>query len=153
MIKILVLECSSGSAANRLTALAWLIEFMKIAGVQLLPFYADLLKCITRCISDKEADVRGLSSEANEVLRMLVRQTTDDFPLRPLLGTLTAEMLSEHVSTRIASLDWISMLYEKCGKDMNACIDEVRIRPPVQSLQFLFVQGIRPLPDTCLKPA
>ena len=126
MIKILVLECSSANPANRLTALAWLMEFMKIAGVQLLPFYAELLKCITQCISDKEVDVRGLSSEANEVLRMLVRKTTDNFPLRPLLGTLTAEMLSEHVSTRIASLDWMSMLYEKCGEDMNTCIDEVQ---------------------------
>jgi len=125
MIKILMEEAKRIDPANRLTALAWLMEFMKIAGVQLLPFYSDLLQCIIQRISDEEADVRGLSMEANTLLRMLVCKTTENFPLRPLLGTLTAEMLSSNVQTRIAALDWMSMLYEKSGDTMNTCIDEV----------------------------
>ena len=125
IIRILVVKGSSSEPSHRLTALEWLVEFMKIAGIDLLPFYADLLKCIISCIADTEADVRGLSSQANDQLRLLVRKTDSNFALRPLLGTLSAEMLSEHVSARVAALDWMSTLYEECGEDMNVVIDEM----------------------------
>jgi predicted DNA-binding transcriptional regulator YafY len=45
--------------------------------------------------------------------------------LPPLLLILTTELQSEHVTTRVAALNWINMLHEKDAVEMNKSIAEL----------------------------
>jgi vacuole morphology and inheritance protein 14 len=77
------------------------------------------------CISDQENDIRTAAKEANHSLLNLVRTTTKEFDLGPLLKTLTIELLSPQVTTRVASLSWINMLHEKDPLEMNRFISDL----------------------------
>lgn len=54
-----------------------------------------------------------VAGQTNQDLLVLVNETTKDFELSPLLKTLTTELTSHHIPTRMAALRWISMLLEK----------------------------------------
>ena len=77
------------------------------------------------CISDQENEIRTAANDANQSLLNLVRTTTKEFGLGPLLRTLTMELLSPHVTTRVASLSWINMLHEKDPLEMNRYISDL----------------------------
>lgn len=55
----------------------------------------------------------------------LVRATSEHFDLLPIIHTLTVELLSDFVTTRVASLHWINMLHEKDPKATNEYIGEL----------------------------
>ena len=80
---------------------------------QLLLFYSELLGAIMHCISDADDEIRQVAGVTNSDLIILVRETTDEFELSPLLLTLTTELSSHHIPTRMAALRWINMLLEK----------------------------------------
>lgn len=77
------------------------------------------------CISDQEDEIRNAAKEANQSLLNLVRTTTKEFELGPLLRTLTMELLSSQVTTRVAALSWINMLHEKDSIEMNKYITDL----------------------------
>jgi vacuole morphology and inheritance protein 14 len=125
MVNILVAQCHSKEKSNRLTAISWITEFISLGGTRLLLFYASILSSVMHCISDAETDIRQAAKVANQDLLHLVKNTTDPFELNPLLHTLTLELLSEHVGTRVAALQWINMLHEKDPSDMNKSIGDL----------------------------
>ena len=77
------------------------------------------------CISDQEEEIKVAAKEANQSLLNLVRTTTKQFELGSLLRTLTLELLSSQVTTRVASLSWINMLHEKDSIEMNKYITDL----------------------------
>jgi vacuole morphology and inheritance protein 14 len=77
------------------------------------------------CISDQENEIKVAANDANQSLLNLVRTTTKEFELGPLLRTLTMELLSPQVTTRVASLSWINMLHEKDPLEMNRFISDL----------------------------
>jgi vacuole morphology and inheritance protein 14 len=120
----------------------WLHEFVSLGGTQLVDFFALILGSIMYCISDQENEIRTAAKEANHSLLNLVRTTTKEFELGPLLRTLTMELLSPQVrllsllvlkstslslqvTTRVASLSWINMLHEKDPLEMNRFISDL----------------------------
>ena len=125
MVGILVGQCQSIEKSNRLTALRWVNEFIILGKTRLVLFYAKMLSAIMHCISDQEPDISIAAKSANQGLMNLVKSTTEDFDLHPLLTILTAELLSEHVTTRVAALHWINMLHEKDAVEMNKSISEL----------------------------
>lgn len=125
MVSILVQQCRSKEKFNRLTAIIWLNEFIALGGTKLLVFYAKILSSIMYCISDQETDIRNAAQLANQGLLNLVRTTSEPFELNQLLNTLTLELLSEHVGTRVASLQWINMLHQKDSTEMNKSIGDL----------------------------
>jgi hypothetical protein len=58
-------------------------------------------------------------------LMNLVRTTTDTFELSRIITTLTMDLLSEYVTTRVACLHWLYMLHEKDPAKMNAYIGDL----------------------------
>ena len=76
-------------------------------------FYASVLGSVMYCISDQEADIQDAAKAANSSLMELVKTSTEVFEFKSLLIIVTAEVLSEHVSTRVTALSWIYMLHEK----------------------------------------
>jgi vacuole morphology and inheritance protein 14 len=123
MISILVLQCQCRERLNRLTAITWIAELIHhphSGGDALLPYHSDVLGAVLFCISDGERDIRSVAERTNDDLLSLVRETSAAFELRPLLDTLTNELLvKEDVPTKMAALAWINMLMEKRKKDMN----------------------------------
>ena len=125
MVGILVNQCRSKERSNRLTAMTWLVDFINLGKTRLLSFYASILGSIMHCISDPEPEIVSVTVTANHGLMNLVRSTTTAFDLNPLLHTLTVELLSEHVTTRVAALYWINMLHEKDAAEMNKSIGDL----------------------------
>lgn len=125
MINILVQQCRSKEKFNRLTAIIWLTEFINLGGTKLLIFYAKILSSVMYCISDLESEIRSAAQTANQGLLNLVRTTAEPFELNPLLSTLTLELLSEDIGTRVAALQWINMLHQKDSAEMNKSISDL----------------------------
>ena len=123
IVSVLARQCHSKERLNRLTAITWLAELIHhpySGGDALLPYHAEVLGAIMRCISDGEVEIRLVAERSNDDLLSLVRDTTGSFELKPLLDTLTEELLNkEDVPTKMAALRWINMLMEKRKDDMN----------------------------------
>ena len=126
IISILVTQCHSKNRLNRLTAISWLsnlIHHPYSGGDALLPFHADILKAIMRCLSDEEVEIRRVSEKTNLNLLQLVNKTSTAFQISPLLDTLQVELNDKNdVPTQMAALRWINMLLEKRPQSMNAFI-------------------------------
>mmetsp|Transcript_34679 Transcript_34679/g.70096 ORF Transcript_34679/g.70096 Transcript_34679/m.70096 type:complete len:1010 (-) Transcript_34679:3388-6417(-) len=129
MVSILVSQCHSRDPLNRLTAMTWLTELIHhphSGGDALLPYHSEVLAAIMSCLSDTEAEIRTVSERANADLLTLVRDTSGSFELRPLLDTLTKELLGkDDVPTKMAALRWINMLLEKRKDDMRIFIPDL----------------------------
>ena len=129
IVSILVLQCHSKERLNRLTSITWLVELIHhpfSGGDALLPHHADILGAIMRCISDEEVEIRKVSERTNSDLLILVRDTSGEFELGPLLSTLTNELLGkDDVPTKSAALRWINMLLEKRRLDMNTFVLDI----------------------------
>lgn len=125
MVTILVNQCRAREKSNRLTALVWITEFIKLGGTRLIQYYSGILGSIMYCISDVEVEIRQAATTANIGLMALVKATTEPFELLPIIHTLTVELLSEHVTTRVAALHWIYMLHEKDPNEINKFIGDI----------------------------
>jgi len=125
MVGILVSQCRSTVQFNRLTAVVWVKEFIKLGGERLLFFYSELLGSIMHCISDNDLDIRELAGQAHGDLLDLIKLTKSNFELSPLLQTLTTGLVSHHIPTRIAALRWINMLLDRTTREMNKFIGEL----------------------------
>lgn len=125
MVNILVNQCRSREKSNRHTALLWLSEFITLGGTKLILYYSGMLGSIMYCISDPEQDIRQAATTANTGLMNLMKMTTESFELLPIIHTLTVELLSEHVTTRVAALHWIYMLHEKDAVEINKFISDI----------------------------
>jgi vacuole morphology and inheritance protein 14 len=123
IVSILVLQCRSKERLIRLTAITWLAELIHhphSGGDALLNLNADVLGAILWCISDGEKEIRLVAERTNDYYMTIVRDTSKPFALKPLLDSLTNELLTkEDVATKMASLRWINMLMEKRKGDMN----------------------------------
>jgi vacuole morphology and inheritance protein 14 len=129
IVSILVSQCHSKERLNRLTAITWLAELIHhphSGGDALLPYHAYVLGAILRCISDNEVEIRLVAERTNDDLLLFVRETKGQFELKPLLDTLSNELLTkEDVRTKMASLRWINMLMEKLKSNMTEYIPEL----------------------------
>jgi vacuole morphology and inheritance protein 14 len=91
----------------------------------LISFYANILGSIMFCISDVEPDICEAAKGTNQSFIALVRTSSEAFALGPLLQLLILDLLSEHISTRVAALQWVNMLHEKDPQAMNTFIGDL----------------------------
>lgn len=125
MVTILVNQCHQKEKANRYTAILWVTEFISLGGTHLLLYYAGILGSIIHCIPDSAIEIANAAKTANSGLMNLVKSTTVPFELQEIIQILTAELLSEYQTTRIACLHWIYMLHEKDPVEMNKYITDL----------------------------
>ncbi|CAN0450022.1 unnamed protein product, partial [Discosporangium mesarthrocarpum] len=107
MVIILVGHCNSRDQLDRATAVQWVHEFINLGAERLVLFYSELLGAIIHCISDQDPEVKNRAQNANRDLLELVRTTGKEFELSPLLKTLTKELNSNDVPTRMASFCFV----------------------------------------------
>jgi len=125
MVPILVTQCSSKEKLSRQTAIEWVSKFISLGADRLIGFYSEILGAIMHCISDNEQEIRQIAADTNANLLETVQATRKEFELAPLLTTLTQELLSHHVPTRMAALRWINMLVVKNPQDMSRFIGDL----------------------------
>mmetsp|Transcript_717 Transcript_717/g.1057 ORF Transcript_717/g.1057 Transcript_717/m.1057 type:complete len:705 (-) Transcript_717:240-2354(-) len=113
MVGILVKQCEMKDQFTRLTALCWIYEFIELGKIKLLPFLADMLGVVLLCISDEEEEIRLKANMTNKRLLKLVESTTEKFAIKSLLNKITTHLVNKYVPTRLASLQWISMMLAK----------------------------------------
>lgn len=110
MAQILVQRAGSLDEFTRLTSITWINEFVKLAGDQLVPHYADILGAILPCISDEEEKIQVVARETNEELRTIHSNPADEFDIGAILSIARRELTSKWEATRIEALNWIATL-------------------------------------------
>jgi len=153
MVPILIQQCRSRQRAPRLTAMTWMTEFIFLGNTRLLPFYAGILSSTMYCISDDDAEVCDVARQANHRLMNLVNSTDELFELGPFLHTLTAELLSDYVATRVAALHWVHMLHLKDAREMNKSIGDllpVLLKAVSDSADEVVLMNLQVLARICL---
>mmetsp|Transcript_25432 Transcript_25432/g.61263 ORF Transcript_25432/g.61263 Transcript_25432/m.61263 type:complete len:723 (-) Transcript_25432:110-2278(-) len=113
MVGILVNQCEMKDQFTRLTALCWMYEFIELGKIKLLPFLANMLGVVLLCISDEEEEIRLKANVTNKRLLKLVESTQEKFAIKALLNKITMHLNNKFVPTRLASLQWISMMLAK----------------------------------------
>lgn len=130
MVKIVVQQCKAKHNFTRDTGLTWLYEFIQLAKTKLLPFADHMLGACLHCISDtqvvqclhrscvqlkpfEQEEIRAKAEATNMALIKLLEGTEQKFEVPPLIQQLTNFVGDHNVSTRLASLRWLSMLLKK----------------------------------------
>lgn len=125
MAEILVQRAGSPDEFTRLTSIVWINEFVRLAGDQLVPFYADILGATLPLISDKEEKIRVVARETNEELRAIHADLTEGFNIGAMLSISRRELTSEWEATRIESLHWIAALLTRYRAEVIAYLNEI----------------------------
>lgn len=125
MVTILIEQAKNRERNIRLTSLVWINEFILLGGMKLIAHYSGILSSIILCISDTDNDIRAAAILANASFMVLVKNTNKKIEFLSLIQILIFNLLSEHVTTRVASLHWLYMLHEKNDKEFNKYINEI----------------------------
>ncbi|KAF5184427.1 Two-component response regulator orr21 [Thalictrum thalictroides] len=125
MAEILVQRGGSPDEFTRLTAITWINEFVKLGGVQLVPYYADILGAILPCISDKEEKIRVVARETNEELRAIRADPAEGFDVGAILSIARRQLTNEWEATRIEALHWIGTLLARYRAEVLSVLDEI----------------------------
>lgn len=114
----------------------WAGEFIALAGTKMIPFVPALVGAILPCLAHTSGKIRRVSGETNGAMFQLVVGMDDEEdvpaartlassaqePASPtqhfldysaILSALTNQFSNDHEATRIAAIDWISMLQTK----------------------------------------
>eukprot|EP00937_MAST-01D_sp_MAST-1D-sp2_P000165 g165.t1 len=125
MVTILVEQCGSKERFHRLQAITWVKDFIDLGKERLAGRYAELLGAIMHCISDQEEEIVKFSKMANDDLRKLVKQTTEEFTLDDLHRQLMLDLAKDDIDTKKAVLQWFEMLLDKAPDEMERHIEEL----------------------------
>lgn len=117
MVPILVGQSISSQKFNRITAMSWLLEFVKLQGHRLGGLYHEILSAVLFCISDSEEEIRKVASEIDHILLTTVQRQQEHQPMQldSLLAVIQEQLQSEGSSleARKTTLKWISMLLDQ----------------------------------------
>ncbi|KAG5038086.1 hypothetical protein JHK86_018926 [Glycine max] len=129
MAEILVQRAGSPDEFTRLTAITWINEFVKLGGYQLVPYYADILRAILPCISNKEEKIRVVARETNEELRAIQADPAEAFDVGAILsiarrnkGSTVLTFLNDIFDTLLKALSDSSVEVVLLVLDVHACI-------------------------------
>eukprot|EP01114_Cavostelium_apophysatum_P017154 TRINITY_DN5029_c0_g1_i1.p1 TRINITY_DN5029_c0_g1~~TRINITY_DN5029_c0_g1_i1.p1 ORF type:complete len:719 (-),score=131.55 TRINITY_DN5029_c0_g1_i1:14-2170(-) len=125
MVKILISHCASKDEFTRVTSLEWINEFIAIGKEELLPFSAQFLGAILPCLSHEVQDIKEAASKANTSLLHLITTTAKEFSINEILNTVTLQFLNQYVPTRLASLNWVSVLHSKTPNQLLSFVNEL----------------------------
>ncbi|KAJ4961901.1 hypothetical protein NE237_021811 [Protea cynaroides] len=81
-------------------------EFVKLGGDQLVPYYADILRAILPCISDKEEKIRVVARETNDELLAIRANPAEVFYIGAILSMARRCSfchLEKHLGTNLVS--------------------------------------------------
>lgn len=123
MVPILVGQSLSPQKFNRITAMTWLLEFVRLKGQDLASLYHEILSSVLYCISDSEVEIRKVAQEIDNLLLQTVKSSEDGMELDSLLAVIKQQLESPQsanasLESRKTALKWISMLLDKQAKPM-----------------------------------
>ena len=117
MVPILVGQSLSPQKFNRITAMSWLLEFVKLQGPRLGSLYHEILSAVLFCISDTEVEIRNVAGEIDKILLNSVESQDSHKPmqLESLLAVIQEQLQSDSSSleARKTALKWVAMLLDR----------------------------------------
>ncbi|KAI7864973.1 vacuolar protein 14 C-terminal Fig4p binding-domain-containing protein [Spinellus fusiger] len=122
IVEILVPYLTSSADQVQHLALQWLNECLFSAKECVLQFTPQILLAILPSLSHPVEAIRSSVMESHHILQQWVmealekRTSEDPFDFQATVAHLRLQFLNEHEETRIASLDWLLMLYKKAPK-------------------------------------
>ena len=125
ILTILILQSYAKDRDTRLTALQWIHQFILLGGTKLVTMYAELLLSIMFCISDVDVEIQNQTKICNNELMSLCQSTVEYFELKPIISTLLKELTSEHIISRLTSLQWLYMLHNKDSVAFNKLMSDI----------------------------
>jgi vacuole morphology and inheritance protein 14 len=119
---------------TQVTAMRWLNEFILLAQDVLIPHVATLLNTLLPCLAHAVESVNRMAQEANQNVYHLVLHTPtsilvstttwNGLPcLHSMLTSLSTQCQDVHEATRLASMDWLSMLHQKAPEVRSRSCD------------------------------
>ncbi|KAH7621709.1 putative Protein VAC14-like protein [Nannochloris sp. 'desiccata'] len=110
---------SSGIAASRGVAIAWLRALVSAAPSELGNQAASLLKACLRCLDTSNPEMQSLGNELNEEL-LQEHSLIDNADISELLTTAAQGIGAMQESARLAALRWTALLLQKSRKSITS---------------------------------
>ena len=123
IIEILISHLDSSEDKIQLVVLNWLEALLEISPSSFIPYLPKILSVLLMTMSNQEgSNSRESSKEVNNKLLELVTHLTEDDEKKLnyslTINTVTMQFLNENEITRIAALDWLTMLHKKSPKQL-----------------------------------
>ena len=140
IIKILVSKANHTDEFTQLTALAWLHDFVKIAGTQLITYFAEVLDAVLPCLSHHNHRMCQVAQNTNEALLEL-----DTACVKTLDSLSAIKVIKKHLEkcehgersstnlegydksekTWLEALKWLSVLLKRYHAEVLSCLEEL----------------------------
>jgi vacuole morphology and inheritance protein 14 len=119
LVLILLRLCNSRDTLIRQTTVLWIHSFIDCGGTKLISVYSGLLLELMRSVADVEVEISLAAQEATQALLHLVERTPSDIEYKPLITTLLSELNSQHIISKVTSLQWLLMLHRRNSLETN----------------------------------
>ncbi|BES90701.1 DUF3434 [Nesidiocoris tenuis] len=142
MINILISHSQSTDETRQMTALMWMLDFLRLSSEQMLPYLSGILTAILPCFSYEAEAKRGIKDLAKEINMKLMldliapsldyeivdkeeKNSERDLDLSSVLEVLKKHLSHSSVNTKAASLRWLFHLQNAIPKRMLTKIDDL----------------------------
>ncbi|AET38770.1 Vac14p Ecym_3277 [Eremothecium cymbalariae DBVPG len=115
IIEILINNLSCAEPEIQSVVLNWIQTILRISSNDILPFLSKILSVLLKILSDSDPRIGEMARQVNSSLIDLTTKydTTDKINYGPIVNTLTLHFLDSNVTTKIACLDWLILIYNK----------------------------------------
>lgn len=120
IIQILISHLDSSNEEIQIEVLQWIETILEISPKSFLSYVAKLLAVLLQTMANEETNLRDKAHRVNKNLMTLVESATLEesvlLNFGNILNTLTLHFMNEKEVTRVAALEWLTMLHDKHPK-------------------------------------
>ncbi|CCF56036.1 hypothetical protein KAFR_0A06010 [Kazachstania africana CBS 2517] len=123
IIRILVNNLTSSEPEIQSLSLHWMSSILAISPNDFLPFFPKILSSLMNLLSEPNTHITELAQTVNKRLLLLCTEyvkSTKDKPIAygSIVNNLTLQFFDSKVETKIACLDWLSLIYNKAPDEI-----------------------------------
>ncbi|ODV96138.1 hypothetical protein PACTADRAFT_28927, partial [Pachysolen tannophilus NRRL Y-2460] len=122
IIDILISHLDSSEEEIQLVVLSWIETLLEISSQSFLDYIPKLLMVLLQTMANESEQLRENSKLVNNHLMELVLNLDEEQDKRlnysPIINTLILHFTNEKPITRVASIDWLTMLHNKNPKQL-----------------------------------
>jgi len=124
IVKILIPRCTSTDVLTRLTALTWLHVLVVTGKDELLAHIHSMVGAILPSVASESNEIRERAIKADASLLQLIQVgSKDKVDLSTLIQTISVQLKSDLIDTRLAALRWVGVLHQIYPQDIDVYLD------------------------------
>ncbi|AMD19915.1 HCL236Wp [Eremothecium sinecaudum] len=129
IIEILVNNLGSSEPEIQSVAMNWMQTIIRISPNYILPYLSKILAVLLKILSHVDVRIGEMASQVNAMLIDLTTKfdTTEKINYDSIVNTLTLPFLDSDVTTKIACLDWLILIYHKDPQQLVAHDDSTHL--------------------------